>query len=129
MNDEKIRAHEYYLRHRESIKARAAQYYADHKEQVSERRRRNYANHKAADRTHTAARIRAWSRYWDGCERCGSRFPPCVLDSHHLDPAHKQFHLARPQQPSEAVWLEFLGCQTLCANCHRLVHHEMRRAG
>jgi predicted HNH restriction endonuclease len=73
--------------------------HAAHNREVSKRSSRPYLVHRG-----------------DVCERCG--FVPVIveqLDVHHANGQHED------NTPSNLV--------TLCANCHRLAHHEMRAAG
>lgn len=64
-----------------------------------------------------------------GCERCGFRGEACQLDWDHRDPKQKSFcltHRAQVQRPMPSLLAEAMKCQVLCANCHRLRHHQER---
>lgn len=59
------------------------------------------------------------------CNRCKQTFHPAVYEFHHLDPKTKD------RDPSKMLQLSWIKVQTeldkcvlLCANCHRLTHHE-----
>lgn len=60
-----------------------------------------------------------------GCAHCGID-DPRVLDFHHSDAAEKT--LAVSQLVNRASWEAVLDevsrCEVLCANCHRIAHHE-----
>lgn len=73
------------------------------------------------DRRARIAEIKAQA----GCARCGFD-DPRALDFHHLDPASKT--LAVSQLIARASWQAVLDeidrCEVVCANCHRILHHE-----
>ena len=59
------------------------------------------------------------------CSKCENTFHPAVYEFHHLDPTTKE------RDPSKMLSLrwarvtaELDKCVLLCANCHRLTHHE-----
>lgn len=59
------------------------------------------------------------------CKECGEEFHPAIFEFHHRDPTTKD------RDPSkllslkwETVKEELDKCDLLCANCHRLVHHN-----
>ena len=59
------------------------------------------------------------------CERCGGVFPHYVFDLHHRDPALKEVNMNSLQDKAWArVLAELEKCDLLCANCHRIAHHE-----
>ncbi len=62
-----------------------------------------------------------------GCRRC-SIIDPRVLDFHHKDGTTKEFSLGgfRRAVGFERIKREIEKCEILCANCHRIVHDEMR---
>jgi L-lysine 2,3-aminomutase len=58
------------------------------------------------------------------CETCGERRPPC-LDFHHPD--EKDLGVAEMVAhgyANESIREEIDRCEVLCANCHRVHHHE-----
>lgn len=59
------------------------------------------------------------------CRRCGGVFPHYVYDLHHRDPAEKEIGMTDLQDKAWArVEAELEKCDLLCANCHRIAHHE-----
>lgn len=59
------------------------------------------------------------------CSKCEQQYHPAVYEFHHLDP------LTKDRDPSKMLSLslnrltaELDKCMLLCANCHRLVHHQ-----
>ena len=59
------------------------------------------------------------------CNRCGGKFPLACYDFHHKDPGEKDHFPCRLLQGSrEKLQAEIEKCTLLCANCHRIVHHE-----
>jgi hypothetical protein len=63
-----------------------------------------------------------------GCSRCGIT-DPRVLDFHHRDEKTKSFSigLVRREVGSEKLKKEIKKCIVVCANCHRILHDEMRK--
>jgi len=54
------------------------------------------------------------------CVDCGRRFPPCVMQFDHRDPATKKFVISRSRTRSHAALLaEVAKCDIVCTNCHR----------
>lgn len=62
-----------------------------------------------------------------GCCKCGVT-NPIVLDFHHKDGTNKEFGIAslRREVGSRRLQEEIVKCEVLCANCHRIEHHEMK---
>lgn len=58
------------------------------------------------------------------CAKCSQSFPLAVYDFHHLDPTTKldrvNFTLTW-----DKILVELSKCIMLCANCHRITHHEL----
>lgn len=59
------------------------------------------------------------------CKNCHGEFHPAIYEFHHTDP------LTKDRDPSKVLGLswkriqeELDKCELLCANCHRLVHHN-----
>ena len=51
--------------------------------------------------------------------------PYCVYDFHHLDPDTKDYDWTKLRLRSiKSIKLELDKCVLLCANCHRLRHHN-----
>ena len=54
------------------------------------------------------------------CADCGRRFPPCVMQFDHRDPATKRFEVTRIIARARSVILaEVAKCDIVCTNCHR----------
>jgi hypothetical protein len=54
------------------------------------------------------------------CPDCGRRFPPCVMQFDHRDPATKQYEVTRIITRARSVILaEIAKCDIVCTNCHR----------
>jgi hypothetical protein len=64
------------------------------------------------------------------CKNCGeSRW--WVLDFHHVDPKQKEYNLANlaKDKGKKAFLKEVKKCDVLCSNCHRDLHHRLRKEG
>lgn len=59
-----------------------------------------------------------------GCYRCGEKHP-AVLELHHPDPSIKDLN---PSSSSsrKIFYNEAEKCDVVCANCHRIIHWELR---
>lgn len=57
------------------------------------------------------------------CQRCGGEFPQYVMEFHHRDPSQKKGEVCNMATPNLAR-KELAKCDTLCANCHRIVENE-----
>lgn len=59
------------------------------------------------------------------CNKCGKDWHPSIFEFHHENPKEKD---RDPAQALQMSWDNFKKeldkCILLCANCHRLVHHE-----
>jgi hypothetical protein len=59
------------------------------------------------------------------CQRCGGEFHPAVFEFHHKNPAEKEYSPSHALQQSwENFKMELDKCELLCANCHRMTHHD-----
>lgn len=59
------------------------------------------------------------------CNDCGKDYHPAIFEFHHDNPKEKDFHPAQALQMSwENFKRELDKCTLLCANCHRLRHHN-----
>ena len=59
------------------------------------------------------------------CKECNGEFHPAVFEFHHRDPATKDRDPSKLLQLKwERVKEELDKCDLLCANCHRLIHHN-----
>jgi len=61
-----------------------------------------------------------------GCEDCGIT-DPRVLDLHHRNSTNKDMAVSQmlKRRAMETVKAEMDKCSVLCANCHRIAHHEI----
>jgi len=63
------------------------------------------------------------------CADCGRRFPPCVMQFDHRDPATKTYEVTRIITRARSVILaEIAKCDIVCTNCHRDRTHRRRIA-
>lgn len=59
------------------------------------------------------------------CQECGKIWHPSQYEFHHIDPKEKDYDPAQALQKSwENFKKELDKCMLLCANCHRLKHHN-----
>nr|WP_083893854.1 hypothetical protein [Halovivax asiaticus] len=74
-------------------------------------------------------RLREWvrdQRQQRGCTRCGMNDPGC-LDFHHRKDESKRMNVGEMVTygyGKDALREEIAKCDVLCANCHRLLHHQ-----
>lgn len=89
-----------------------------------------YAKNKEAILEHQRTKKRErklWAiEYLGGsCKRCELKFHPAVYEFHHLNPLEKDRDPSKMMSLSlERLTKELDKCELLCANCHRLTHHE-----
>lgn len=60
------------------------------------------------------------------CIKCGNSHP-AVIDYHHRDPSKKEVRISAIMGKGwsrERILKEIKKCDTLCANCHRILHWE-----
>jgi len=65
-----------------------------------------------------------------GCVKCGYNEHHCALDFHHNDESTKSFALNEAQRKRYGmakVKTEVAKCSVLCANCHRIHHHQQKQ--
>jgi len=63
------------------------------------------------------------------CIDCGRRFPPCVMQFDHRDPATKKHEVTRILTRARATILaEVAKCDIVCTNCHRERTYQRRMA-
>ena len=64
-----------------------------------------------------------------GCSRCGIS-DPRVLDFHHNGKESKNFTIGgfRREVGAERLKKEIKKCLIVCANCHRILHDELRKS-
>ena len=59
------------------------------------------------------------------CIKCGYDRCLSALDFHHKDPQEKEYVWTKLRLLSDSrIQEELSKCKLLCANCHRLIHHE-----
>ena len=67
------------------------------------------------------------------CQRCGGQFDPVCMDFDHVPGRGRKFmevsKMVRLGYEKEKILAEIAKCQSLCANCHRLLTHERRISG
>jgi hypothetical protein len=62
------------------------------------------------------------------CEKCGFD-NPLALDFHHIDPIEKEMTISSivlTGRSISRILEEITKCTVLCANCHRILHGELR---
>ena len=59
------------------------------------------------------------------CTKCNYAHP-AALDFHHVDPSLKEYNVHRlvANKQFKKAYEEIKKCIVLCANCHRVLHHE-----
>lgn len=73
---------------------------------------------------------KAKKAYWvikkgDKCFDCNKQYPNCVYEFHHVDPATKDTTPSKLFMLSDnSIEKELNKCIMLCANCHRIRHHN-----
>ncbi len=95
-----------------------------------------YANNKALSIARVKAQHLKNKKKWDAykatltCAACGFSHP-AALDFHHTDPATKtaSVHTLVGDRRYAAAREEIKKCVVLCANCHRVHHHDERKKG
>lgn len=66
--------------------------------------------------------------FGDKCLDCDTPYPDYVYDFHHLDPSTKDVNPSKALTWSaERAKEELDKCVMLCANCHRIRHHNIRK--
>ncbi len=104
--------------------------YKDKDDQLANQRR-HYANHKervaAKTRRHRTKKKAAWVAFKKtlSCTKCGENHP-ATLDFHHVikDPSNKKINKLISQNAWAVIPAELAKCVVLCANCHRIHHHD-----
>lgn len=111
LEKKKARDKEYYNQNKEKIKTRSKEYYQENRDKVLARE---------ANRREEAKKIIAKARDAP-CEDCGIKYPPCVMQFHHLDPSTKKGDVGSTGSPTTAQ-KEIEKCVVICANCHCIRH-------
>lgn len=62
------------------------------------------------------------------CKICGASHP-AILDFHHKEEYKKEFDISRQIKYKDFEQLkdEINKCEVLCANCHRILHYNLRK--
>ena len=58
------------------------------------------------------------------CQMCQGVFPPAVFDFHHTENKIEDISFMILNRSEKAIFQEIEKCLLLCANCHRIHHHE-----
>lgn len=60
------------------------------------------------------------------CDFCGQKYPPEVMDFHHLDKGEKRGNVGSMaySKGKERIKKEIEKCVLLCANCHRIIENN-----
>ena len=98
--------------------------------------RRNPEYHKRRVRQRKRE-IRQWfNEYKSGlsCFRCGMSGKECswIIEFHHRDPTEKRdlvTYMAANGYGRDSIMREIRKCDPVCANCHRIIHHEEKQEG
>jgi hypothetical protein len=59
------------------------------------------------------------------CQKCSGVFPLCVYDFHHIGDKDESPSYLLANSSIEVIAGELSRCVLLCANCHRLEHHDI----
>lgn len=108
----------------------ALKYYYTHKEQAAAKAKRWRENNKEYIKTKQredkrARKLKAIEYLGGICNLCKQAYHPAVFEFHHKDPSTKDRDPSKMLQLSwERLTQELDKCLLLCANCHRLTHHE-----
>lgn len=113
-----------------SAREAAQKYYRNHKEKQLERHKQWVLNNKEyikiSQRLKKRERKLEAIKYLGGkCNKCGGSFHPAVYEFHHRNPQEKDRDPSKMLQLSWTRLQEELDkCDLLCANCHRMEHHN-----
>lgn len=69
-------------------------------------------------------KLRAIAMLGGKCCRCGSLYPPCAMEFHHIDPTKKLFEVSGQMMVCswEKLAPELRKCELVCVICHRIEH-------
>lgn len=100
---------------------------AKHKEYSRKYYEANKDKHKALTKANRAVGKARWILFKSSlkCTKCGFDHP-AALDFHHIDPSEKENIVSNLVSSGcfAAAMEEVQKCIVLCANCHRIHHHE-----
>lgn len=94
-----------------------------------------YANNKATVIAASKASAKAYKEQWRNfkatlsCVKCGQNHP-ATFDFHHIDSSTKEASVNKllKNRAFKRALEEIKKCVVLCANCHRIHHHDERLA-
>jgi hypothetical protein len=94
-----------------------------------------YQNNKAKVLATTKASVKKYKEQWRSfkatlsCVKCGQNHP-ATLDFHHIDSSTKEASVNKliKYRAFKRAMEEVKKCIVLCANCHRIHHHDERIA-
>jgi hypothetical protein len=92
-----------------------------------------YQNNKAKVLATTKASVKKYKEQWRSfkatlaCVKCGQNHP-ATLDFHHIDSSTKEASVNKliKYRAFKRAMEEVKKCLVLCANCHRIHHHDER---
>jgi hypothetical protein len=92
-----------------------------------------YQNNKAKVLATTTASVKKYKEQWRSfkatlsCVKCGQNHP-ATLDFHHIDSSTKEASVNKliKYRAFKRAMEEVKKCVVLCANCHRIHHHDER---
>jgi len=92
-----------------------------------------YQNNKAKVLATTKASVKKYKEQWRSfkatlsCVKCGQNHP-ATLDFHHIDSSTKEASVNKliKYRAFKRAMEEVKKCDVLCANCHRIHHHDER---
>jgi len=92
-----------------------------------------YQNNKAKVLATTKASVKKYKEEWRSfkatlsCVKCGQNHP-ATLDFHHIDSSTKEASVNKliKYRAFKRAMEEVKKCVVLCANCHRIHHHDER---
>lgn len=103
---------------------------AKHKEYSRKHYEKNRQEVIQRTKTSRALELEKWYQYKATlkCAHCGF-FHIGALDFHHVDPSTKEgsVHTFVSNGKFAKAYEELKKCIVLCANCHRIYHHEKRK--
>lgn len=109
------KALEYYHRNKDKAALKAKQWRLNNLEYIKQKQREDKRKRKE----------QAIQYLGNKCSRCNNQYHPAVYEFHHLDPETKD---RDPSKMLQLKWSRVVAeldkCVLLCANCHRLTHHE-----
>jgi len=104
------------------------------KEASAKASKKYYEKNKAASKARTSKKRKIESKAWRefkatlSCSKCGFSHP-AAMDFHHVNKADKEggVHKFAQMRNYKKAHEEIKKCIVLCANCHRIFHHDERK--